>query len=92
MAEKISDKEIDEIRKLFKGKNIIVGAKRTLKLLRTDKIKKVYVSSNCSEILRKSIEHYSKLSKTSIVKLKYPNDELGILCKKPFAISVLGVK
>jgi len=87
-----TDKNIAEIRKLLKQKNIIIGAGRTLKNLKLGKIKKVYLSSNCSEKTSQSIKHYSGLSKASVVKLKYPNDELGILCKKPFSISVLGVK
>lgn len=85
------DEDINEIRKLLKQKNIIVGKERTLKNLKLGKIKKIYLSSNCSEELTKSIEHYSKLSKVAVVKLKYPNDELGVLCKKPFSISVLSV-
>jgi len=91
MAKQTADKEIIEIRKLLKGKNIIIGTQRTLKNLKLGKIKKVYISSNCSDTMVKNIEHYSKLSKASIVKLKYPNDELGILCKKSFSISVLSV-
>lgn len=92
MAEKIVDKEIAEIKKLLKAKNIIIGTERTLKGLKLGKISKVYLSANCSEKVKDSIEHYSKFGKVSVVKLKYPNDELGVLCKKPFSISVLGVK
>lgn len=92
MVEKVADKEIVEIRKLLKGKDIIIGSEKTLKNLKLGKISKVYLSSNCSEKVRDSIKHYSKLSKTSVVNLRCLNDELGILCKKPFSISVLGVK
>ncbi len=90
MAE--SDKNIAEIRKLLKQKNIIIGTEKTLKNLKLGKISKVYLSSNCQEKTINIIKHYSKLSKASLIRLKYPNDELGILCKKPFSISVLGVK
>jgi len=91
MAEKVADKEIVAIRKLLKGKGIIIGSEKTLKNLKLGKISKVYLSSNCPEKVKDSVEYYSKLSKASIVKLKYPNDELGVLCKKPFSISVLSV-
>ena len=86
-----TDKNISEIRKLVKQKNIIIGTDRTLKNLKLGKIKTIYLSSNCSEKTKETIAHYSKLSKASIIKLKYPNDELGILCKKSFSISVLSV-
>ena len=86
-----TDKDISEIRKLLKQKNIIIGTDRTLKNLKLGKIKTVYLSANCSEKAKETINYYSKLSKASIIKLKYPNDELGILCKKSFSISVLSV-
>jgi len=38
------------------------------------------------------LKHYCKISKVKLTKLPYPNDELGTMCKKPFAISVLGLK
>ncbi len=91
MAVSKTDKDISEIRKLVKQKSIIIGTDRTLKNLKLGKIKTVYLSSNCSEKAKETIDHYAKLSKTSIIKLKYPNDELGILCKKSFYISVLSV-
>ena len=89
MVEKVTDKNVAEIRKLLGGKSVIIGSERTLKNLKLGKIGTVYISSNCSEKTKKAIEHYSKLSKSKIIKLKYPNDELGVLCKKPFSISVL---
>lgn len=83
------DKDVAEIRKLLKSKSLIIGSERTLKNLKLGKVSKVYVSSNCSEKTKGAIEHYSKLSNTNVIKLKYPNDELGTVCKKPFSISVL---
>lgn len=91
MATEKTDKNISEIRKLLKEKKIIIGTGRTLKDLKLGKTSKIYLSTNCSEETLDTIKHYSKISKTSITKLKYPNDELGILCKKPYSISVLSV-
>jgi len=91
MATEKTDKDISEIRKLVKEKKIIIGTQRTLKDLKLGKTSRIYISSNCSEKTLETIKHYSKLSKTTITKLKYPNDELGILCKKPYSISVLSV-
>ncbi|MBW2975781.1 ribosomal L7Ae/L30e/S12e/Gadd45 family protein [Candidatus Woesearchaeota archaeon] len=91
MAEKSKDKDINEIRKLLKGKKIIVGADRTMKSLKQGKVKKVYLSSNCSEKIEGCVDYYSKLGKVQVIRLKYPSDELGILCKKSFSISILSV-
>ncbi|MBW2989914.1 ribosomal L7Ae/L30e/S12e/Gadd45 family protein [Candidatus Woesearchaeota archaeon] len=90
-AEKGISRDISEIRKMLKKKAIIIGADRALKGIRLGKVKKVYLSANCSESLKKTIGHYSKLSRVEIVNLRHPSDELGILCKKPFSISVLSV-
>lgn len=88
----IMAEDIAEIRKLIKTKGLMIGTDRTLKGLKTGKVKKVYVSSNCADSTLEAIGHYSKLANAEVIKLKVPNDELGILCKKSFSISVLSVK
>ncbi len=91
MAKERVDKTIIELRKLLKEKKLIIGSERTLKALKLGKLEKVFVSLNCPAKVKESIKHYSKLSKAAISQLKYPNDELGILCKRPYSISVLGL-
>ena len=82
---------ISEIKKALKNKKVIIGTERTLKNLKLGKISKIFLTSNCSEDIKKDIKYYSKLAKVEVVQLKQPNDELGALCKKPFSISVLSV-
>ena len=60
-----------------------------MKQLKLGKIEKVLVSSNCPASVEKKINHYAALNNTEVHKLEYPNDELGVICKKPFSISVL---
>lgn len=85
-------KEIDtEFKKILKGKNLIIGTERTIKQLRLGKLAKVFISVNAPKKIRADINHYAKLTKTDITNLKYSNEELGELCKKPFSISVLGL-
>ena len=62
-----------------------------LKGLRQGKISKVFIASNCGEDIKSTLEHYTNISKGTLVSLKYPNDELGMICRKTFSISVLGV-
>ena len=80
-----------QVKKLIKEETVIVGSERTLKSLKLGKISKVLLSSNCPARIEKSIMHYSALSGAEAIKLKYANDELGVICKKPFSISMLGV-
>ena len=74
------------------GKGLILGTQRTLKKLKMGEVKKVYVSSNCPEDVLEDIEHYTKIHKIPLIKLKENNEELGIICKKPFYISVLSLE
>lgn len=80
-----------EIKKMLKEKSLVIGTERTIKNLRLGKVDKVIVTSNCSTKVQKDIDYYAGLGKAEVMKIKYPNEELGIMCKKPFAISVLSI-
>ncbi len=91
MAKKAADKVVTEIKGLLKEKKLVIGTEMTLKKILLGKIERVFLSSNCPENVRGDIDYYSKINKFNVSELKYPNDELGSICKKPFSISVLGV-
>lgn len=85
------DANISELKKLIKEEKIILGTDRTIKLLKQGSADRVFLSSNCPDDVKKDIEYYAKLSNVPLIYLKQPNDELGILCKKPYPVSVLSV-
>ncbi len=89
MAKETIDKNVSLIKKLIKAKKLIIGTERTIKTLRSGNSDKVFLASNCTPQVESDIKYYSKLADASVVKLSYPNDELGIICKKPFSISVI---
>ena len=78
-----------EIKKMIKSGNVVIGTERTIKSLKLGKVQKVLVSSNCPNSVENNINYYSGLSGAEVHKLEYPNDELSVICKKPFSISVL---
>jgi len=80
-----------EIKKMLKSGNLVIGTERTIKNLRLGKVQKVLLSSNCPINVEKDISYYAGLSGAEFHKLDYPNDELGVICKKPFFISVLAL-
>lgn len=92
MAKKATDKDITEIKKLLNNPEMIVGTDETIKHLKKGNISRIFLCSNCSKQARADIEHYSRLSNTEIINLKQANDELGVVCKKPFSISVISIK
>lgn len=83
---------IEEIKKLLKTENLVIGTDRTLKALRNNELVKVFLASNTPEELVKDVEYYTSITKIDVEKLKIPNDELGVICKKPFSIACIGMK
>ncbi|MBU1203694.1 MAG: ribosomal L7Ae/L30e/S12e/Gadd45 family protein [Nanoarchaeota archaeon] len=79
-----------ELKEKIKNKEVVIGTDRVLKKLRTGKLSKIYFSSNCPAHTKDDIEHYARLHNIQIKQSKKTNEGLGILCKKPFSVSVLG--
>lgn len=90
MAKQI-DKATAEMRKLLSEKKLVVGRDLTLKGLHEGKLGRVMMASNCSDKLRGSLAKYCNQGKVDCVEMRQSGDELGIMCKKPFSISVIGV-
>lgn len=80
---------IKEIKDGLKQGKVMVGTNSVIKNLKLGKALKVYVASNCKKETKENVRYYAGLSKTNVIELKQPNDELGVLCKRPFSISVL---
>jgi large subunit ribosomal protein L30e len=83
--------ESAEVKKLMGASRLVLGADETLKLLRQGKLARVFISTNCSPQIRADLEHACKVAGIDVVELNQTSDEIGVLCKKPFAISVVGV-
>lgn len=82
---------LDEIKANLKGSRLILGTDRTIKGLKSGKMSKVFLSENCSERVRADVDYYGRLGACSVEVLDVPNEELGLLCKKPFSVSVVGL-
>ena len=81
---------VDIKKELAEGK-VLFGTEEVMKNLKTGKLEKVFLSANCPDSVKKDINYYADLSGVKVVELDMPNDELGVLCKKPFSVSVLGL-
>lgn len=82
---------IDEIKKLSKANNLIIGTKNTLKKLKIGSVEKVWLSSNCPPKFSDDISKYCDISKVKLEKLDITNSDLGVICKKQYAVSVVSV-
>ncbi len=91
MINKATTKTISEIKKLLTDKKLVIGTEITIKNLNKGNISKIFITSNCSNNIIQDIEHYANISNVEVVQLTQSNEELGILCKKPFSISVISI-
>jgi ribosomal protein L30E len=80
-----------EIKKLLADKRLVAGTERALKLVRQGKLAKVYLSANCPPMVKEDLLRHCALAGIECQELQVSNEELGVWCKKPFAISVCGV-
>lgn len=87
MADMISD-----IKKELKEDRLVFGAEETIKGLRTGKFAKIYLAANCKKETEDDIRHHAGLAGVEVQETGLQNDELGDVCKQPFAIAVIGLK
>ncbi|MFT7616359.1 MAG: large subunit ribosomal protein L30e [Candidatus Woesearchaeota archaeon] len=83
------DPNIAQIQNLIAQNTHVFGAKVTIKLLKQKKISKVFLTQNVSPVVKTDITYYAQLADVEIQVLPMTNEELGIICKKPFMISVV---
>lgn len=92
MAQKKEEsKEIKELKEKILAKKVILGTEKVLKSLRQGELSKVFLASNSTDKLRQDVEYYTKLAKILVIKLDLNNEDLGILCKKNFFVTVIGI-
>ncbi|MBU0536306.1 MAG: ribosomal L7Ae/L30e/S12e/Gadd45 family protein [Nanoarchaeota archaeon] len=83
---------MEDIKKLVKDKKVFIGTDQTLKNLKSGKVAKVFLSSNCPADTHETVERYAKMAGVDVEQIDMPNDELGIICRKHYFISVMSVK
>ena len=83
---------LGEFIKIVAEGKAVIGTKEVLKGLKQNTIEKVFISLNCPVQVTKDLQHYAGIASAEVVALKQPNDELGIVCRKQFSISVVGLK
>lgn len=87
----LSDPRVDEIIKALDAKKIALGSKVAVKKLREKKVKKIFLSANIASQMKEDIEYYASLVGVSVEQLTMTNEELSIVCKKPFLINIISI-
>ena len=83
---------VEIIKKALKSKNLVVGYKSTMRLLKRGKASKIIVASNAPNHIVEELEHLSKIFGAEVLRFEKDNLGLGAVCRKPFGVSVLSIK
>ena len=83
---------ITDVQAAVKEGKIIIGYKKSLEFIRTDSPKLMVMASNIPDRERKQVEHDAKLSGAKIEVFEGSSKELGVICGKPFPITMLVIK
>ena len=86
-AVKKRDKALATLKKEFEEGKLILGMKRTLKLLRKNKIEKIYLSATYP----KAILEREELKNIKVEEVSLNSSELGKYLGKSFPVAVIGV-
>ncbi len=80
------------IKERVKQDKILLGYKSVIKSLKSSRPEIIVYANNLPEDRKKIVEHNAKISNVEIK--EYPNDSvnLGLVCGKPFPVSVLAIK
>ncbi len=91
MAKKQVDEKVQEVKVAADSGRALFGIKETLKALNEGKIEKVFLAKNTPQDLQEDLEHYCKVAGVEIIMLEQDNEEIGVLVKKNFFVSVIGL-
>jgi len=74
---------------LDNNEKLVFGSNKNMKLLLNDKLQRIYLAKNCNDAYKINVKKQAR--NTEVVELEVPNTEVGVICKKPFSISVIGL-
>jgi len=78
--------EIADIKRALDEGKLIIGTERVIKALKRNDVEKVFYAVNTAEDSKLDLSKYS-----NAFELEITNEDLGVLCKKPFSISMVGI-
>ena len=87
---KILEETILHIKKSIEEDKAIFGTEEVKAALLNNELKEVFISANCP--VEDEIRSLTDINDVVVTKLKQANDELGVVCKKHFSISVMAIK
>ncbi len=78
-----------EIRMAINTGRVHLGSKVAVREMRRGRARMAIVSINCPEDIKEIIGNYGKLSEIPVLSHQKDSLDLGVLCGKPFPVSVI---
>ena len=82
--------ELQDLKKALEENKVTFGLERTMKGIKNNSLKNIVIASNCPKDIKEEFDHNISITKAKLHNLNKTNEEMGVLCKKPFSILVLG--
>lgn len=80
------------IQEKVKKKEVVLGYNQVIKILKTGHPKMIVLAKNIPKERKETILHNAKLSKVEVKEFDGDNTNLGLICGKPFSVSILAIK
>ena len=92
MAKKTSASDPTQpIKKVLGTEKLVLGTKESIIHLKNGLTAQIFLTVNCPSYVQEDIKRYAGEAGVPVVELPLSNEELGVMCKKPFRISVASI-
>lgn len=91
-ADELTLKQMAEIKASLKNESAILGVKDVIAALHNGSVTKIFLANNILDSPKNRITKYASISNIPVEVFKGNSYDLGVICRKPFLVSVLAVK
>jgi len=82
----------EDVQSANKANRIVLGYRKSRNFIRMNDAKLMVLARNAPEKIKKEMEHDAKIAGVKVKMFDGSSKELGVLCGKPYPVSVLVVK
>ncbi len=75
-----------------KKKEVVLGYEKVIKSIKTEHPSMIVMANNIPKERRNIVEHNAKLAKIEVKNFPGSNVDLGVICGKPFNVSILAIE
>lgn len=85
-------KLLKEIRHAISTDNATLGLKTTMQALKNKDLSKVVLTNNVPQKVRDDVLRFAQMSKAIVEDFAGSNEQLGMECKRPHSVLLIGIK